>query len=176
MTGEELLRGIGDLCYTSPYVSGETVWFVGADADHSKPNTATAWRLVADGAELRAERLWDFEIDTLDRIYGEPVLAGSTLLAVTRNRTLLALDASTGKVLHFGLLSDSGGEVWASPTLVAGIAWVPDINGNMYAIETVAPFGLREVVSVSANASTPMFVEDGVVWRGEQTLVRYRSR
>lgn len=174
-TGVELARGLGSLCYTSPYALGDRVWYVGSDVEYSSDaiNEARAWQLVPDGTGGRAVALWDVDVPTRDRVYGEPVLVDHTLFAVTRNRQLIALDADTGSLLQLKSLGDDGGEVWASPTVANGTLWVPDITGHIYGVDTRAPYALVATMAVSPNASAPLFLSNGAVWRGERTLVRH---
>jgi hypothetical protein len=176
-TGRTLAEGLGNIYYAAPHVEGDRVWYCGYNAVYNSndPNLAIAWRLTETASGVAAEQLWKVEVPTRDRLYASPVVYGGNLFMVTRQKTLVVLDANTGALLHKAPLSERYGEVWASLVVAGDRVYATTTNGTIFEIRSTAPFDVVAEHAVPGNQTTPWFIGRAVVWRANNALVRFGS-
>lgn len=172
-TGEVVGDGLPELFYLSPAAEGSTLWTVGGDGDANAttPNLATRWSLTRTDGRVTATQAWRVELETRDRFYATPVHEEGRLYAITRRGDLHVLDASSGALLHRGLVEGLPGEVLGNLTVADGRLFVPSDRGGVGVVSLVPPFARLGIHEVGPTMSTPAMAA-ARVWLRSRDHVR----
>ena len=176
-SGATVAKDLGDVVYHAPVVAGSMVVYAGANTDRS-PNaapTVAAWKVSVSGGAVSVTRAWETTLESHDRVLGSPVLVDGKIFVVSRARSLWVLDAATGRVLHTGQLGADEGEVRAPLVATPSRVIVTTIVGSIIELDRAAPYTTLATHRMKASHATPVFDRGGLLWRADDTLLRYAA-
>ncbi len=127
-TGQEEPEIDLEAIYTTPLLSGDTVYFAGYSGE-----------VFALSLESGSEK-WRFDTD--DNIIAGLAISETTIYVGTDEGLLYALNLETElEEDNPNNPFDAGDSVWATPLLVEGVLYVASVNGKLYALdaETLEP-------------------------------------
>ena len=156
-TGQEKPEIELEAIYTTPLVSGDTVYFGGYSGDvyaHNLDDGSVIWSFNADG----------------------PIIAGlavgeTAVYVATDNGTLYALSLEDGSERQ---RFDAGGGIWGAPLLVEDVVYVASVNGMLYALdaETLEPTWDAPYEAIRGLISDPVLADGAILVGGfDRTLL-----
>jgi outer membrane protein assembly factor BamB len=153
-TGNEIWQfEAGDKIWSTPVVSGETVYF--GSFDH---------KLYALDAESGNE-LWDFEAE--GAIAATPLVFNDTVYIGSFDRHIYAID--TAGNLKWQFMGKNW--FWATPVVYEGVIYAPCLDGKVYALDAESGLKLDEYDLGSPVSSSPVLVESTVVLASQEGVI-----
>jgi len=150
-TGQEVPELDLEAIYTTPLVSGDTVYFGAYSGD--------VYALSLNDGSV----LWSFDADG-------PIIAGlaageTAVYVATDNGTLYALSLEDGRERQ---RFDAGSGVWGTPLLAEGVVYVASVNGKLYALdaETLDPMWDAPFEADSGLISDPVLADGAILVGG----------
>lgn len=177
--GLELVKGLADVWYIAPIVTGDVVLYLearsGAEVIQNGGATMKAYRLAPGTAGgVTATPLWTVKVPAKDPFYGQPVVSLGHIYLATATAELWTLDLGTGAVTGTRKLSAlATATVYAGP-MVAGAHLYVSNDAGQTAVLTLgpAPEQLRVNVLESTRAS-PAFVNGRAYLRSASALYAF---
>jgi outer membrane protein assembly factor BamB len=175
-TGAELARGLGEVWYTSPVAVGDTVYFFGGVVEAHTILVggvkARAVKLTASGSGVTAKTLWVAEVPVVDRFYAAPVVHGGLVYQVSKQRTIVVLDAATGAIVYMYKLDNvfHGSELWTNPQVVGEHVVVASDQGEVLFLKTGRTFTDVGKAQLETMLAMPLFTGGQVFIRTHKHL------
>lgn len=174
-TGEVQPPKLDEVYYCGPVVQGDTVYFAGSASgwESNDPVGASAWRLHLTDEGVQATERWRVTLPSRDRVYAQPTWHNNELFIASRFRRLVVLEHDSGEMLHHRVLSETPGEVWASPVIAGDRLYVLTVQGHVHSLDLQDVSGPVRTQTLSPSPATPWFEASTLYWRGASAVYRF---
>lgn len=162
--GQILASGLFGLPYSSPIIHDEVIYAV-------DQNGGLALQLPdqLEGDTLEVTELWKNEA-LKDRHYASPIVIDGILYAINRTRTLSAVDAETGELLHQQQFDLGRGQQLYSSLSHAGDYLFFNHDNGTAAVLKPHTFELISINELEPTRSTPIFDGQRIYFRTDDHL------
>jgi outer membrane protein assembly factor BamB len=143
----------GDKIWSTPVVSGDTIYF--GSFDHR------LYALFTDGSQR-----WEYE--TEGAIAATPLVYDGTVYIGSFDRHIYGVDAASG-TLKWQFMGENW--FWATPVVYEGVVYAPCLDGKVYALDAESGLKLDEYDLGSPISSSPVMVAGTIVLASQDGVI-----